>query len=72
VRCRTEDLFIDNVVLKNDDLMKKLKRATGFDNRRVAVEAYIMKRLTEENLEFEDISDPYGVISLANVIAEAQ
>jgi hypothetical protein len=52
--------------------MKKLKRVTGFGNRRAAVQAYIMKRLTEENLEFENISDPYGIISLANVIAEAQ
>jgi hypothetical protein len=72
VRCRAEDLLIENITLKDDGLMKRLKRVTGFDNRRAAAQAYIMRRLSEEQLEFDNMSDPYGVVCLANVIAEAQ
>jgi hypothetical protein len=70
VRCRREDLVVDDLRIKNDAVWDRVKRKVGFKNRLAAAESYIRDRLLSEDLEFENIDDPFGVLTLANVTAE--
>ncbi|MEM9781425.1 MAG: hypothetical protein AAF899_03015 [Pseudomonadota bacterium] len=71
VRCKREDMMITDLEVKDSDAWERLKRLAGFDKRLAAAECYIRSRLAEEGLSFGDLSDPYGDVTLANVIADA-
>ncbi len=70
IRCRKEDIEISDISLKDEGVMERVRQAAGFDNRRAAAEAYIRSALTREGLSFESFDDPFGIICLADVIAE--
>jgi hypothetical protein len=70
VRCRREDLVINDLRIKNEFKWDRMKSRFGFENRMAAAESYIRDRLLREDLEFHDIEDPFGILTLANVIAE--
>lgn len=70
VRCRREDLVIEDIQIKDERLLERIKSAALLSNKIAAVEAYLSHILSEENLEFDNISDPYGKICLADVMVE--
>ena len=71
VRCRREDLKISNIELKDKSSWKSLVVRENFRNKIIAAEAYIRDRLSSEDLEFSNISDPFGEITIARVFAES-
>ena len=70
IRCKREDLIIDDIVLKDETLLAKLKSAASLKNKVAAVESYLRSVLTSEDLYFTDVSDPFGDICLADVMVE--
>jgi hypothetical protein len=70
VRCLREDLVIDELTIKDENLWEATKRRAGFKNRMAAAESYIRDRLWEEGLEVQNISDIFGQLTLGRVIAE--
>jgi hypothetical protein len=70
VRCRREDLLIDDLSVKDASLWERLKNTAGFENKIAAAESYIRDRLTEEGLEVRNISDIFGHVTLASTTAE--
>ena len=71
VRCRREDLLIDDLQIKDQGLWEKAKGRIGFKNKMAAAISYIRDRLTEEGLEVENIEDIFGNVTLASVTAES-
>jgi hypothetical protein len=70
VRCRREDIKIDEIVLKDRRAWATIKRSLMFRNKIAAAEAAIRQLLIVEGLFAGEISDPYLVITLAEVSAE--
>ncbi len=70
IRCRRQDLKIDDIVVKDEALLEKLKHATGFRNRMAAAEAAIRARLTEAGLFSGEIADPFVTITIEAVASE--
>jgi hypothetical protein len=71
IRCRREDLVIDDLTLKDEGLWQSLKEKAGFRNKLAAAESYIRDRLSEEGLEVRNISDIFGQVTLASTTAES-
>lgn len=72
VRCLKEDLIIDDLQIKDETIWTKLQSSAGLRNKMAAAECYIRDRLTREGLEFGDLSDPFGQLTLAEVLAEGE
>jgi len=72
VRCRREDLVIDDLELKDEGVWDSIKDKTGFGNRMAAAESYIRDQLIKVGLEVGNIEDKFGRLSLASVIAQPQ
>lgn len=70
VRCLREDLVIEDIELKDEKLMDKLRSKAGFENRMAAAESYIRDRLLETGLEVNNIHDKFGRLTLVSVVAE--
>lgn len=70
VRCRQEDLAIDDIQIKDEGRWAKIQSRLGFVNRRAAAIAYVRKALTEEGLDVANIEDPFGRVTLGSVLAE--
>jgi hypothetical protein len=70
VRCRQEDLAIDDILIKDEGRWAKIQSRFGFANRRAAAIAYIRRALIEEGLDVANIDDPFGRVTLASVLAE--
>jgi hypothetical protein len=70
VRCRREDLAIEDIHLKDSTLWERLKKRPGSRNRMIAAEAYIREKLTAEGLEVRNIHDHFGILTIASVTAE--
>ena len=71
VRCRREDLEIEDLEVKDESLWENVKARAGFKNRIAAAESYIRLRLLEEGLEAGNIHDPFGQLTLGSVSAES-
>jgi hypothetical protein len=71
VRCRREDLLIEDLMVKDETVWQALKAKAGFRNRMAAAESYIRDRLSEEGLEVKDISDIFCQVTLASTTADA-
>ncbi|WP_338828819.1 hypothetical protein [Bradyrhizobium sp. 27S5] len=71
VRCRREDLLIEDLVMKDENLWGKVQSRAGFRNRMAAAESYIRDRLSQEGLEVRNIQDVFGQLTLANVTADS-
>jgi hypothetical protein len=71
VVCAKEDIAVDDIQVKSGGGMKSLPLTFNHDNRRAAAEAYIRTKLFELGLEAADFDDPYGRISIADVIARS-
>jgi hypothetical protein len=71
VRCRREDLLIDDLQVKDAKLWDQVKDRIGFKNKMAAAISYIRDRLSEEGLEIRNIEDIFGSVTLASVTAEA-
>jgi hypothetical protein len=69
VRCRREDLVIDDLEIKDQTLWETAKNKFGFKNRMAAAESYIRDRLTEEGLEVRNIDDIFAHLTLGSVTA---
>jgi len=72
VRCLREDLEIDDFQVKDEGAWERMRRTVGFKNRLAAAESYIRDQLMKEGLEVENISDPFGRLTLASVVAHQQ
>ncbi|MCW4461961.1 hypothetical protein OK349_09605 [Sphingomonas sp. BT-65] len=70
VRCRREDLIIEDIDIKDQGILEKISNSYNLKNKIAAVEAYLTHILSSENLEFANISDPFGSICLADVMVE--
>lgn len=71
VRCRREDLVIDDLQVKDERIWDTAKRGFGFKNKVAAAVSYIRDRLAEEGLEVNNIEDIFGIVTLGSVMAEA-
>jgi hypothetical protein len=72
VRCRREDLVIEDLEMKDETRWEELKRRTGIKNNVAAAESYIRDRLLEEGLEVGNIGELFGQLTLGSVTAEPQ
>jgi hypothetical protein len=70
VRCRREDLAIEDLQIKSKSIWEKTKSRIGFRNRLAAAESYIRDRLRNEGLEVNNIEDRFGKVTLGSVIAQ--
>jgi hypothetical protein len=71
VRCRREDLVIEELTVKDETRWQSIKSRTGFSNRMAAAESYIRDRLEEEGFEAADIQDAFGEITLGTATAQS-
>lgn len=71
VRCRREDLLVEDLQIKDDGIWEAAKKRLGFNNRMAAAISYIQNRLTEEGLEVGNIEDDFGHLTLASVTAQS-
>ena len=71
VWCRREDLSIEDLEIKDENLWQTVKRRSGFANRMAAAESYIRDRLSEEGLEVHNIEDKFGQLAIGSTIAES-
>ncbi|HXC57034.1 MAG TPA: hypothetical protein VNU97_17170 [Rhizomicrobium sp.] len=70
VRCRREDIEIDEITLKDEPFWGKARAALGYGNRIAAAESYIRDQLIKEGLEVDNIADAFGQLTLASTTAE--
>lgn len=71
VRCRREDLVIEDLEIKDEKLWITVKNNIGFNNRMAAAESYIRDRLAEEGLEVKNIHDVFGHLTLGSTTAQS-
>ncbi len=69
IKCRREDLIIEKLTLKDRGSWNKIKNGLNFKNKLAAAEAAVRNYLSEEGLFHNDISDPYVMMTLAEVTA---
>ncbi len=72
VRCRREDLEIDDIALTDASALKAALALPFGRNRKIAAEALIRTRLFESGLATGDIGDPFAEMVLCATIAESQ
>jgi hypothetical protein len=71
VRCRREDLLIEELTVKDEKIWESIKARTGFSNRMAAAESYIRDRLEEEGFEVKNIEEAFSELTLAVVTADS-
>jgi hypothetical protein len=71
VRCRREDLEIEDLVIKDENLWEAAKRRAGFRNRMAAAESYIRDRLLADGLDVNNIAEMFGQLTLGSTVAES-
>jgi hypothetical protein len=71
VRCRREDLIIEDLEVKDETAWQALKGRAGFTNRLAAAESYIRDRLSEEGFEVGNIGDIFSQLTLGSATAES-
>jgi hypothetical protein len=71
VRCRREDLHIQDLEIKDESLWEAAKRKAGFKNKIAAAESYIRDHLSKEGLEVRNIEDIFGTVTMGSVTAES-
>jgi hypothetical protein len=71
VRCRREDLIIEDLEVKDETVWKSLKSKVGFANRLAAAESYIRERLAEEGFEISNVNDIFSELVLGSATAES-
>jgi hypothetical protein len=71
VRCRREDLVISDLKIKKEGLWAAVKSRAGHKNRMAAAVSYIRARLSEEDLEVQNIDDMFGQLTLGSAIARS-
>lgn len=70
VRCKREDLLVEDVTLKDATIIKSLVLQNSYHNRIAAAESYIRAALTQRGLDFSDVSEVYSDITIANVTVD--
>jgi hypothetical protein len=71
VRCRREDLIIEDLEVKDERVWDSIKRRAGFKNRIAAAESYIRGRLLAEGLEVGNMRDIFSTITLGSATADS-
>jgi hypothetical protein len=71
VRCRREDLVISDLKIKKEGLWAAVKSRAGHKNRMAAAVSYIRARLSEEDLEVQNIEDMFGQLTLGSATARS-
>jgi hypothetical protein len=69
VRCRREDLVIEDIEVKDESVWGSIKSRAGFANRLAAAESYIRDRLSEEGFEVRNIDEIFTEITLGSTTA---
>ncbi|MER9618106.1 hypothetical protein [Mesorhizobium sp. M0207] len=72
VRCLREDMLITDIQIKDENIWQKIRGKSAHQNRIAAAESFIKDKLVEEGLEFSDIEDRFGLITLVDVVAEPE
>jgi len=70
VRCKREDLTIEDITLKDETLWHSIRERLGHRNRMAAAESYIRNKLVDEGLDVGNFEDLFGDLTLGSVIAE--
>jgi hypothetical protein len=70
VRCRREDLVIENLEIKDEGIWQMATRRLGFKNRMAAAISYIRDRLSDEGLDVNNIEDVFGQVTLGSTTPE--
>lgn len=69
IRCRREDLVIEDLQIKDKKKWDEARKKRGFENQMKAAEAYIRNRLHDMDFSVGDISEPFSKLVLASVTA---
>jgi len=69
VRCKREDLEIEELTLKDETVWTALQAHFAHKNRMAAADAYIRSKLISEGLEVKNFDDLFGDITLGSVTA---
>jgi len=72
IRCRREDLAIEDLQIKDASIWQTVRSRFGFKNRMAAAESYIRDRLAQEKLEVRNLEDAFGQITLGSVTAKPE
>ena len=70
VRCRREDLAIEELEAKDVNAWQLLTARAGFSNRLAAAESYIRDRLAEEGFQIRNLEEKFAELVLGAVTAE--
>lgn len=69
VRCLREDLDIQSLELTDENLFEKCRSRAGVKNNEAAAISYIRDQLIKEGLDFGDLENSFGHITIASTIA---
>lgn len=72
VRCKREDLLVEDITLKDAGLLKRLATDNFYHNRIAAAEAYIRRALTYRGLDHGDLDELFSDISVAMVTVDPE
>lgn len=72
VRCRREDLLIEDVEVKDEGIWIAAASKVGFVNRMAAAVSYLRMALADHGLGVGRIDDPFSQVVLASVLAEGE
>jgi hypothetical protein len=70
IRCKREDLMIEDVTIKDRSMIKKLIGKSGYHNKIIAAESYIRSMLFQRDLPAGDMAEPYSDVCLAEIVIE--
>lgn len=70
VRCKREDMEIEEIEVKDQARWERIKQQVGFDKRMAAAESYIRSKLASEGLEFGDLSEDFADVTIASIICQ--
>lgn len=72
MRCRREDLLIEDVEVKDEGIWIAAASKVGFVNRMAAAVSYLRMALADHGLGVGRIDDPFSQVVLASVLAEGE
>ncbi|WP_230632738.1 hypothetical protein [Sphingomonas sp. Leaf37] len=70
VRCKKEDILIEDLSLKDESLLTRLIKDNGYLTRVAAAESYIRSKIQSLGLSTKNYEDPFGDICLGEAQVE--
>ena len=68
VRCKREDLQIDDIVFKDSVSNEEQKRRRGYEARLRTAEAYLKAEIQRQNLKVDNVHDAFSEMTLAEYV----